>query len=235
MKLNQISAWMGHLGNVISALTAPWLLGISILLGAVSFIWDSFADLAGDSRIQIVAGVFISALWSLIGIKWLFREGRPLRVRIDHDLPYSLIFEQLQPIWNQESQFPLAMNFVFRNVGSVPIKVRLDEIDFIIDDRILPDSPRPGDLVLARLAQRGIQTPGFKKEAFPGSIKGQINGKIRLKVLYGYLNEDTTEAKFQRKLEVNIDLFLELQNEGKTLSFLGNIINEKESAVLQNK
>lgn len=231
MKLNQISAWLGHLGNVISALTAPWLLGISIVLGAVSFVWDSFAVLASDSRIQIAGGVFICALWSLIGIKWLFREGRPLSVRINHDLPYSLIFEQLQPVWNPESQFPLAMKFVFRNVGSVPIKVRLDEIEFIIDDRILPDSPRPDDLVLARLAQRGIQTPAFKKEVFPGSITGPINGKIRMKVFYGHLNEDTTEAEFQRKLEVNIDLFLEVQNEGKSLAFLEHIKNEKESKI----
>jgi hypothetical protein len=126
------------------------------------------------------------------------------------------------------------MNFVFRNVGSLPIKVRLDEIKFIIDDRILPDSPRPGDLILARLAQRGIQTPGFKKEVFPGSIKGPVNGKIQMRVLYGYLNEETTEVEFQRKLEVNIDLFLELQNEGKTLAFLGHIQNEKELSALKN-
>jgi hypothetical protein len=205
-----------------------------MVLSAVSFIWDSFADIVGDSRIQIAAGIFICALWSLIGIKWLFREGRPLSVRIDHDLPYSLIFEQLQPVWNSESQLPLAMNFVFRNVGSLPIKVRLDEIKFIIDDRILPDSPRPGDLILARLAQRGIQTPGFKKEVFPGSIKGPVNGKIQMRVLYGYLNEETTEVEFQRKLEVNIDLFLELQNEGKTLAFLGHIQNEKELSALKN-
>jgi hypothetical protein len=212
MSLRKLSSWAGNLGNLISALTAPWSIVLSAVLGATTWVWDSFGNFAGDRSVQVAASVFLATFWTLIGIRWLLNEGRTSTVRVEHDVAYSL-------------------QFSFRNVGSSPIKVRLKSLDIILDDRTLPKSPIPPDLIFVRTAQRGIMSGGFKKKALQDAQSGRISGHATIVVVYGPLKLKDAEIAFQRSLEVKFDINLEIDESGQKLGFGMNNISEIEKDI----
>jgi hypothetical protein len=231
MSLRKLSSWAGNLGNLISALTAPWSIVLSAVLGATTWVWDSFGNFAGDRSVQVAASVFLATFWTLIGIRWLLNEGRTSTVRVEHDVAYSLCFETVQPIFNPEAELPFALQFSFRNVGSSPIKVRLKSLDIILDDRTLPKSPIPPDLIFVRTAQRGIMSGGFKKKALQDAQSGRISGHATIVVVYGPLKLKDAEIEFQRSLEVKFDINLEIDESGQKLGFGMNNISEIEKDI----
>lgn len=227
----KLTSWAGNLGNLISALTAPWSLGLSAVLGAATWMWESFGNFAGERSVQVAVGVFVATFWTLIGIRWLLNEGRTSTVRIEHDVAYSLLFETVQPIFNPEAELPFALQFSFRNVGSSPIKIRLKSLDIVLDDRTLPKSPVPPDMLLVRMAQRGIMSGGFKKRALQDATSGRISGHAAIVVVYGPLKLKDTETQFQRSLEVEFDINLEIDDNVQKLAFGMNNIVEIEKDI----
>lgn len=231
MNLKKTIEASSHLSGIVSLITTNWPVLISLVFAAATMAWDHLLDFAGRPSVQIAAGVFIFTLWTIIGIRWMLKEGKPLSVRVEHDLSYSLVLESVNPIYNPKSELPFALHFILRNVGSAPVRLRLSELTIVLNERILPKSPPPPDIILPRTGTRVIASGGFKKDIFATATLGKVPGYATFAVVYGTLDSRSESPEFQRELKVEFDLNLDFAGEDAQLGFFMNIKSDNDHAL----
>jgi hypothetical protein len=231
MNLKKITEASGFLSNIISLITTNWPITLSLIFSGATVTWDYLSNFAGRPNVQMAAGVFIFTLWTIIGIRWMLREGKPLPVRIEHDLSYSLVLENVNPIYNPKSELPFALHFMLRNVGSAPVRLRLSELTIVLNERILPKSPPPPDIILPRTGTRVIASAGFKRDLFSTATMGKVPGYATFAVVYGTLDSQSEAPEFQRELKVEFDLNLDFAGEDAQLGFFMNIKTDNDRAL----
>jgi hypothetical protein len=219
--------WLRSLGplgsaaaNVLAILTTNWVLVVSAALAIFTALEAWTIALVQNLAVRSAAEVFIAALWTIIGLRVLAQSKRPQEVKIAHEYAYSIIIENMTPIFNDTEDFAFALAINFRNVGAGPLRVKLDELRVILGDRTLPDSPSPPELILPRLAPKAFKSGGFKREA----ISGTMTGSVFFSILYG-----PPDGAFARRFSFRAKLHVIEPKDGKGLGYADEVLEEKDS------
>ena len=89
-----------------------------------------------------------------------------------------------------------------RNASAGPIRIKVEEMRDILNNRTNDDGPTDINMIFARLSQKGIRCGGVP---FNSSDK-KLNGTLSLKILYGGIDEVPSR---QYTLKLNIQVIID--------------------------
>jgi hypothetical protein len=229
-----IFKWLRGLGPVgstladaLAFLTNNWVLTMSALMS----IWAAFTEwtfvLVQNPRFQNAVFVFLSLLWTSIGITVLIDRRKPRTVKAEHDYRYGLTFEGLMPALSgpfDTDDSELGVGIQLRNFSSGPIKYTIEELDVRIGNRALPILKK-GSLFgfMARGAGRTSYSPAFKRRDFKDFVGQRLEGTANFSITYGH-----PELPAVRKLSISMAVHLEIPTEPGPVGFGANILDESD-------
>ena len=225
----------GFAANVVSALTTNWAVVMSAILALIAVAQSVTLEFFSRPPVQIAIGIFLSLLWTIIGVLTLRDRLRPRVITPHHDYRWALIYEGFFAAWDPNVMN--RMNFVLqiRNFGSGPIKYSVEKYDVQIGSRSPPKKKRSEMIgYLQRGAGKMLGTNFLSgNEIADFTISAPSNsphtGSAEIVVVYG-----PPEGEPQRRFTVGLELLLGIKyaNNGPPhLAWGANIIEERDEAL----
>lgn len=213
---------MGPFGVFIAdAISANWVSIVLALVAAWATVWDWAASIAQSPDVRLWAKIFLTGLWSVIGIIYLKNRNRAQSVRVFHEYAYGLAFETTA-FGNTENSDEFVIGFSFRNAAAGPMKCLLEDMRIVVDGRT--DNHPAGvlrELVMTRIGAKAFISPRIKKDPNKDSLVGSAD----ITILYGH-----PDAEFIRKYRLKCDLSIKLAGEFSLCSSANIVETDKEYA-----
>jgi hypothetical protein len=200
--LSQLGGFGTFIATVITLLTTNVVLVVSTILAIVAALWTNAAWFFQLPAVHIGAGVFLTILWTGIGVTALVDRRKAHRVRLERDYSYGLTFEGITPnidLLNDETWFSVGLQL--RNYSQAPIQYRVTEFDIRIGTRALPKPDKVLTGYLARGSGKTISPSKFSKDEMREFFGRRMKGSAEIKVIYGHPQENP-----ERQLKLRCDL-----------------------------
>ena len=193
--------------NALAIVTTNWAVVVSTIVGLAALLWQTLTDIVLNQSVQAGVFAFLAVLWTLAAIRLLSNQRKARVVTIQPDYAYSITPEGMQLFYNAESEnAALQIGVSFRNVGSAPLKAKVEEYRVVLGDRTLPDTEQDVTVIMPRLSPKGIRSGTFKRDA----ISGQVEGSLSLRLLYG-----PPDGPYVRRYRVKAKIHLRPTTDGK--------------------
>lgn len=215
----------GYLATAVALLTTSWVLVVTVLISlwAAGSQWAS--SFVQKPSTHVFVFVFLTILWTSIGILYLRDRKKPREVTAAHDYRYGLTFEGLFPTYTpQHEDAALGFSIQMRNFCPGPIRYDVLTFDIRIGTRSLP-KVRKGQLFgyMARGGAKSSSNVPFKKDEITEFVGKRAAGTAEMVITYGHPEDGPS-----RLLQITMDLIVELHADN-TLGFSGNILEEKDT------
>ncbi len=183
-------------------------------VGIVGTIFDSAVDFFSRDDVRVFITLFLTTLWTTIGLLWLRDRLKPRVTTPYHDYRWALIFEGLKPAWDRLISGRLNFVLQIRNFGSGPLKYKVEQFDVQIGSRT-PPKRKKGELVgfLQRGAGKMLGTNSFNKDEIGDFYcNPPCNGTADIIIIYGEPDKEP-----ERRFSLSLDLALGINEieEGK--------------------
>ena len=195
--------WLGRIGGWIDATVSVafnWQVIVSAVAGVGAGVW-AWGTQWGYLPIALTAlGVFVAVLWAWNGIIWLRSQRRPTRSMLTFDYSYGLSLEDVIAALDLDNeQNTLEIRLKIRNLTNRPIKVSVERLHIIIEDRFYT-IPTAIGFILARVEARIIFPGGGFGRAAYDAFKDRTSGTLEFVIIYGH-----PEDIFVRRAEKNVN------------------------------
>lgn len=233
--------WLRELGpigafiaNALMFLTTNWGVVASALIGLLAGLSSWAVHAFQIPAVYVSVGVFLAALWTVVGVTSLMDRRRPRLIQPYQDYRYGLTFEGLAPVFTQSnSDMPepgsLQFHINTRNYGPGPLRYVLESVDVRIGTRASVKYKKDSvQGYMARGAARTVRPDSFK----PGDLseffgKGITEGSIDFSICYG-----PPEGPLVRRLQMSLQLFFVFPKEaGGGLGYSDSIILERDESI----
>lgn len=195
-------------------------------------IWAAFTDwivtLAESPRVHTAILVFLSILWTAIGITYLVDRRKPRLVATRYDYRYGLTFEGITPFYQPDDpEGVLGFGINVRNFTSGPIRYVVEVLDIRIGTRALPKVDKGK---LTSIVQRGAGRTSTTKPFSANDIKdftGQrVQGTATLSIVYGH-----PESEPVRRLSMEMGIVIQIKEDTREVFFGHDIREESDTAI----
>lgn len=223
--------WGGRLAQTILVLVSTnWVLVVSAVVAYLSWAFATAQTFVKNQDVQIVAGVFLFFLWTLIGFTVLRDRKKPRTITPHHDYRYGLTFEGIVPFFpipKKDTDAALSFGISVRNFSSGPLKYTIEVFDVIVDDRVLPKMKK-GTLtsIMSRGAGRMSRNQAFSKEKIKDFYGKDVKGTLELAIVYGH-----PERPPERRLKMTFELTIGMR-EGELPVYADNIVSESDEPIV---
>jgi hypothetical protein len=200
-RLRGLGGFFGLLANVLAFLTTNWGLVVTVVVAVGASVWDQAFALAKNPHVQVAVGVFLALLWTYVALRVLGSLNAISTVKMQPDFRHAISPESFGLALDEddpEAALQLILNF--RNVLNWPIKIRIDRVTLIIGDRTCPEPDKPIEMVIPRIAVRGIRSGTFKKDV----IKRRNSGSIEMVISYGDV-DGAYERRYRLKSKLHFN------------------------------
>lgn len=223
-KLGDVGAFIA---NVLVFLTTNWPLVVTIIVSIYAGISDWAVATVHKPSVYVTVGVFLSVLWTYIGLTFLIDRRKPRLTQPAQDYRYGLVFEGCVPVYEAANEdAALQIGLQLRNFSSGPIRYSVEHFDVRIGSRTLPKLKK-GALVsyLPRGAGRTSSNVPFKKEDIIEYAGRRVEGTVEFSIAYGH-----PEQPPERRLKMVMDVIFVFNASG-ALGFGGNITEESDEPI----
>ncbi|HJS87439.1 MAG TPA: hypothetical protein VJ779_18450 [Acetobacteraceae bacterium] len=193
---NEGLSWLAHASNAVNILTA---IPTAAVMSAVGFIAALVKDMGVLTAVLVFFFIFVSALWSFIGIVWLFDQSKKARGGGLVDYAWALRVETVilnRDAGNHNAEWQVRV--VLRNASSVPLRIDLIEQRLVVEN-VVPDTKLETSGIPFVVGPRDamqINFPCYKRNSFPD--KDRVQGQIDLIARYGYPDGPYTRIMIRR-------------------------------------
>lgn len=223
------------IANLLTFLTTNWQVVASAIaaIGAGAIGW--LRALVLSPAAVAAAVLFLTVLWTIVGITVLLDRRRPRAIRPHVDYRYGLTFEGFIPRYILPSlSFPdagsLHFAFMVRNFTQSPMKYEIEHVDIRLGTRAIPRVPS-GTIkgFMARGAGRMSSIRGFTKDQLAEFYNNGNNpAKGSVEVLYVYGPPDGSP---ERRLRIDIEIYVMLEKDGESFGWQDSIISEEDEPI----
>jgi hypothetical protein len=220
--------WLGNLlGYLIFIATTNWVLVMSAIVGIWLGVSQWGVRFVHNANVQTVVIVFLVTLWTIIGLLVLRDRRKPIITQPYQDYRYGLTYEGCVPLYFPQKEELLQFGLQLRNYSSGPLRSQLENFQILIDDRILPyDKSTPLTTIMPRGGFRIFRTPPFKRSSLKDFFGQRKIGRADFSILYG-----DPEQPPIRRLKMTLELILEFKEDGSSLAYADNILEESDKPI----
>jgi hypothetical protein len=217
---------MGPVGtfiaNVVTFLTTNWVVTMTTIVSLYASTTDWLVEFIQEPKTQTFVLVFLSVLWTYIGIIYLIDRKRPVRITPAHDYRYGLTNEGLIPNYDPIDG-ALQFGIQLRNYSSGPIKYNVEQLEIRIGTRSTPKLKK-NQLYgyLPRGGSKFSSIDPFNKTDLAEFQGKRVDGTADVIITYGH-----PEMAPVRRLKINMTIVLVFNVNGP-LGFNGNIVEETD-------
>lgn len=207
-RLQGLGGLFGFAANAITFLAANWPLVVSAGIAVWATTVTGLFKIAVDPHVQVAVGVFLVILWTYIGLRFLSTLNGTANVRLVPDYRYGISPEGYAIAFDEENEdVCFNIGVAFRNHLNTAIKLKVEQFRVVLGDRTCPES-QLGEIIIPRVAVRGIKSSAFKRDA----VRDKMTGTIDLVLIYG-----DPEGEFKRRFhyKVNVNIALLRDKDGK--------------------
>jgi len=200
-KLGDFVGWGSAL---VTFLTTNWTLLVTAVLAMWASSLKAVFDFANNPHVNLAIQLFVLAFWTYVGIRFLVSLRDTSRVFVAQDFRYGISPDGYSlglDHKSDENAFQLGVHF--RNHVNSAVKIKVEQFRILIDDRTCPEGDHI-ELILPRIAVRGIRSASFKKDV----IKENMNGIVELKLIYG-----DPDGEYIRRFHMKVKVFIHLNKD----------------------
>jgi len=210
------------IANLLSFLTANWVMVVSTLAAMWVALWESAVTVVSSPRFLAAAVTFFATLWTALAFMNL-AERRRMRRQLS-DYSYGLTFAGVHPNYRPDQKdAALQFSILFVN-HSLPgaIQYRLERFDVQLGTRALPRLRHQLGGSLPRGSTKGSRNVPFTYDDIKEFIGWDASGTVSFAVVYGH-----PEREPARRFEMEIEIQLSLQEDGR-FGYVDTIISERD-------
>lgn len=230
----------GKVADLLTLLMTNWQLVLSALIALAAGGLGWLRAFVSNPITLTIAGVFLAALWTTIGLLFLVDRRKPRLVQTHQDYRYGLTFEGLTPNFipansGMPSAGGLQLALNIRNFSPGPVKYSLEAVDIRLGSRTT-QKYKANDISgnMARGAGRQSRPHGFEAKSlkeFYGA--GVTKGTADFSITYG-----PVDGPAVRRLKISMEIYFVFPKdgavgpeEGQQLGYSDNIVTEIEEDI----
>jgi hypothetical protein len=186
---------LGWIGKAIlfvgAAITTNWAIVLSSIAAATALTSKWAANLVASQQTHTAVFVFLSVLWSLIGVVWLKDRNKPIKIARTGHLEWGLTQAGFQMGYNPENEAAaLQLSVILSNSAGVALRWEIENFSAQIRSRTvrLPGGSLPSGVLPWGPTQRAFALTPFPKSEVQDFFGKRTPGTIELSIAYGFVD-----------------------------------------------